>query len=165
MPAEVKEKQQMDRMEQSLSGVSARFDELTARFESSINSLNDVLRTHAADLNAHNDQYISRFAQIERAFDTTQVMLNQQSARLTALEQTAAWVSSIIATVTMPTSSVSGGATRSTGGAASTSTGAATAAVALRRRSAARDMSRASRRRVVRTPARGPARVPRIPRR
>lgn len=96
MPPEVKEKQQMDRMEQNLSGVSARFDELTARFESSINSLKDAMRTQSADLNAHTDQYNSRFVQIEHAFEALQMTLNQQSMRLTALEQTAGWVSSLM---------------------------------------------------------------------
>ena len=96
MPPEVKEKQQMDRMEQNLSGVSARFDELTARFESSINSLKDAMRTQSADLNAHTDQYNSRFTQIEHAFEAMQMTLNQQSIRLTALEQTAGWVSSLM---------------------------------------------------------------------
>jgi hypothetical protein len=118
MPAEVKEKQQIDRMEQSLSGVSARFDELTARFESSINSLQEVLRTHSADLNAHNDQYNSRFAQIERAFEATQQMINQQSVRLTALEQTAGWVSSIMTSVTQSAPTAGTGAPKSTGGVA-----------------------------------------------
>lgn len=98
MPPEVKEKQQMDRMEQNLSGVSARFDELTARFESSINSLKDSMRTQSADLNAHTDQYNSRFTQIEHAFEALQMTLNQQSMRLTALEQTAGWVSSLMTT-------------------------------------------------------------------
>lgn len=98
MPPEVKEKQQMDRMEQNLSGVSARFDELTARFESSINTLKDTMRTQSADLNAHTDQYNSRFVQIEHAFEALQMTLNQQSMRLTALEQTAGWVSSLMTT-------------------------------------------------------------------
>ena len=96
MPPEVKEKQQIDRMEQNLSGVSARFDELTARFESSINSLKDTMRTQSADLNAHTDQYNSRFVQIEHAFEGLQMTLTQQSMRLTALEQTAGWVSSLM---------------------------------------------------------------------
>lgn len=96
MPPEVKEKQQIDRMEQNLSGVSARFDELTARFESSINSLKDAMRTQSADLNAHTDQYNSRFTQMEHAFEAMQMTLNQQSIRLTALEQTAGWVSSLM---------------------------------------------------------------------
>ena len=107
----------MDRMEQSLSGVSARFDELTARFESSIATLNDTLRTQAADLAAHNDQYNSRFAQIERAFESLEMTISQQSVRLTALEQTAGWVSSVMANVTqanMGAGGSSGGSQRST---------------------------------------------------
>jgi len=107
----------MDRMEQSLSGVSARFDELTARFESSIASLNDTLRTQAADLAAHNDQYSSRFAQIERAFESLEMTINQQSVRLTALEQTAGWVSSVMANVTQANAASSNPAQRSTLGA------------------------------------------------
>ena len=112
MPPEVKEKQQMDRMEQNLSGVSARFDELTARFESSINSLKDSMRTQSADLNAHTDQYNSRFVQIEHAFEALQMTLNQQSLRLTALEQTAGWVSSLMtnANQSVPNVAVKGGA-------------------------------------------------------
>lgn len=120
----------MDRMEQSLSGVSARFDELTARFESSIASLNDTLRTQAADLAAHNDQYSSRFAQIERAFESLEMTLSQQSVRLTALEQTAGWVSSVMANVTQANMGASGSSSsqqRSTFGASYTSPGSASA--------------------------------------
>ena len=120
----------MDRMEQNLSGVSARFDELTARFESSIASLNDTLRTQAADLAAHNDQYSSRFAQIERAFESLEMTISQQSVRLTALEQTAGWVSSVMANVTQANMGASGSSSaqqRSTFGASYTSPGTASA--------------------------------------
>lgn len=117
----------MDRMEQSLSGVSARFDELTARFDSSIASLNDTLRTQAADLAAHNDQYSSRFAQIERAFESLEMTINQQSVRITALEQTAGWVSSVMANVTQANAGASSGSQqRSTLGASYTSQGSST---------------------------------------
>jgi hypothetical protein len=99
MPADLKEKDQLDRIDKGLSGVSARFDELTARFEGSVNSIHDLLRTQSADLSAHNDQYNNRFTEIDRSFDAISAMLTQQSVRLTALEQTAGWVSAVMASM------------------------------------------------------------------